>query len=74
MNLSSSFMKTTINGTKEALFASFQFALLVPCLYAFTYGLPSITMLQVIELQLPSFFDNFDPRSAAASFPSSNGL
>ncbi|TMX04025.1 hypothetical protein EJD97_011970 [Solanum chilense] len=30
-----------------------------------------MTMLQVIELQLPSFFDNFDPRSAAASFPSS---
>ncbi|KAJ8532404.1 hypothetical protein K7X08_012327 [Anisodus acutangulus] len=25
----------------------------------------------VIELQLPSFFDNFDPRLAAASFPSS---
>lgn len=28
--------------------------------------------LQVIELQLPSFFDNFDPRAAAANFPSSN--
>lgn len=26
---------------------------------------------QVIELQLPSFFGDFDPRSAAASLPSS---
>ncbi|KAK4439893.1 Cytochrome c-type biogenesis ccda-like chloroplastic protein 1 [Sesamum alatum] len=30
-----------------------------------------LNLLQVIELQLPSFFDNFDPRAAAASFPSS---
>ncbi|XP_059284960.1 cytochrome c-type biogenesis ccda-like chloroplastic protein [Lycium ferocissimum] len=30
-----------------------------------------LNLLEVIELQLPSFFDNFDPRSAAASFPSS---
>lgn len=28
--------------------------------------------MQVIELQLPSFFSNFDPRAAAANFPSSN--
>ncbi|PQP94761.1 cytochrome c-type biogenesis ccda-like chloroplastic protein isoform X2 [Prunus yedoensis var. nudiflora] len=28
-------------------------------------------LLQVIELQLPSFFNNFDPRAAAANFPSS---
>jgi len=27
--------------------------------------------LQIIELQLPSFFNNFDPRAAAANFPSS---
>ncbi|KAM1256572.1 hypothetical protein PS2_030475 [Malus domestica] len=33
-----------------------------------SYGLT----LQVIELQLPSFFSNFDPRAAAAAnFPSS---
>lgn len=31
-----------------------------------------VVMLQVIELQLPSFMDNFDPRAAAANFPSSN--
>lgn len=29
-------------------------------------------MMQVIEIQLPSFFNNFDPRAAAANFPSSN--
>ncbi|XP_068668449.1 cytochrome c-type biogenesis ccda-like chloroplastic protein 2 [Aristolochia californica] len=33
--------------------------------------LMGLNLLEVIELQLPSFFDNFDPRSAAASFPSS---
>ncbi|KAK1583489.1 hypothetical protein Q3G72_024211 [Acer saccharum] len=27
-------------------------------------------LLRVIELQLPSFFDSFDPRAAAANFPS----
>ena len=26
---------------------------------------------QIIELRLPSFFDNFDPRAAAANLPSS---
>ncbi|KAL8141365.1 hypothetical protein V2J09_007386 [Rumex salicifolius] len=30
-----------------------------------------LNLLEVIELQLPSFFDSFDPRAAAASFPSS---
>ncbi|KAG7015470.1 Cytochrome c-type biogenesis ccda-like chloroplastic protein 2 [Cucurbita argyrosperma subsp. argyrosperma] len=30
-----------------------------------------LNLLEIIELQLPSFFDNFDPRSAAANFPSS---
>ncbi|KAJ0748346.1 putative cytochrome C biogenesis protein, transmembrane [Helianthus annuus] len=30
-----------------------------------------LNLLEVIELQLPSFFDNFDPRAAAANFPSS---
>ncbi|EPS68615.1 hypothetical protein M569_06152, partial [Genlisea aurea] len=30
-----------------------------------------LNLLEVIELQLPSFFNNFDPRSAAANFPSS---
>lgn len=30
-----------------------------------------LNLLEIIELQLPSFFDNFDPRAAASSFPSS---
>ncbi|XP_031104642.1 cytochrome c-type biogenesis ccda-like chloroplastic protein isoform X1 [Ipomoea triloba] len=30
-----------------------------------------LNLLEVIELQLPSFFNNFDPREAAASLPSS---
>ncbi|KAK1557297.1 hypothetical protein Q3G72_021988 [Acer saccharum] len=30
-----------------------------------------LNLLEVIELQLPSFFDSFDPRAAAANFPSS---
>ncbi|KAM7492623.1 hypothetical protein LguiA_035544 [Lonicera macranthoides] len=30
-----------------------------------------LNLLEIIELQLPSFFDNFDPRAAAANFPSS---
>ncbi|KAJ6844416.1 cytochrome c-type biogenesis ccda-like chloroplastic protein 2 isoform X1 [Iris pallida] len=30
-----------------------------------------LNLLEVIELQLPSFFDNFDPRAATANFPSS---
>ncbi|GAA0156819.1 hypothetical protein LIER_14219 [Lithospermum erythrorhizon] len=30
-----------------------------------------LNLLEVIEIQLPSFFNNFDPRAAAASFPSS---
>ncbi|ONK61472.1 uncharacterized protein A4U43_C08F30270 [Asparagus officinalis] len=33
--------------------------------------LMGLNLLEIIELQLPSFFNNFDPRSAAASFPSS---
>ncbi|XP_071907456.1 cytochrome c-type biogenesis ccda-like chloroplastic protein 2 isoform X2 [Coffea arabica] len=28
-------------------------------------------LLEIIEIQLPSFFNNFDPRAAAANFPSS---
>lgn len=28
-------------------------------------------ILQIIEFQLPSFFNNFDPRATAANFPSS---
>lgn len=35
-------------------------------------AISSVLLLQVIQLQLPSFFDNFDPRAAAANFPSSN--
>lgn len=31
-------------------------------------------VVQVLELQLPSFFNNFDPRAAAANFPPSNKL
>ncbi|KAH1247543.1 Cytochrome c-type biogenesis ccda-like chloroplastic protein 2 [Glycine max] len=30
-----------------------------------------VTDFQIIELRLPSFFDSFDPRAAAANFPSS---
>ncbi|XAR56588.1 hypothetical protein NMG60_11037135 [Bertholletia excelsa] len=30
-----------------------------------------LNLLEIIELQLPSFFNNFDPRAAAANFPSS---
>ncbi|CAN1775362.1 Cytochrome c-type biogenesis ccda-like chloroplastic protein 2 [Linum perenne] len=30
-----------------------------------------LNLLEVIELQLPSFFDNYNPRDAAANFPSS---
>ncbi|XP_073114268.1 cytochrome c-type biogenesis ccda-like chloroplastic protein 2 [Elaeis guineensis] len=30
-----------------------------------------LNLLEIIEIQLPSFFNNFDPRSAAANFPSS---
>ncbi|KAG9452751.1 hypothetical protein H6P81_005655 [Aristolochia fimbriata] len=33
--------------------------------------LMGLNLLEVIELQLPSFFDSFDPRSAAANLPSS---
>ncbi|KAL5548014.1 hypothetical protein UlMin_003245 [Ulmus minor] len=29
-----------------------------------------LNLLEIIELRLPSFFDNFDPRAAAANFPS----
>ncbi|KAE8733597.1 Cytochrome c-type bioproteinsis ccda-like chloroplastic protein [Hibiscus syriacus] len=29
-----------------------------------------LNLLEVLELQLPSFFNNFDPRAAAANFPS----
>jgi hypothetical protein len=36
------------------------------------YGLILWVIVQIIELQLPSFFNNFDPRAAAANFPSSN--
>ncbi|OAY54963.1 cytochrome c-type biogenesis ccda-like chloroplastic protein isoform X1 [Manihot esculenta] len=30
-----------------------------------------LNLLEIVELQLPSFFNNFDPRAAAANFPSS---
>ncbi|XP_071723625.1 cytochrome c-type biogenesis ccda-like chloroplastic protein [Rutidosis leptorrhynchoides] len=30
-----------------------------------------LNLLEIIEIQLPSFFDNFDPRLAASNFPSS---
>lgn len=33
--------------------------------------LMGLNLLEIIELQLPSFFNNFDPRAAAANFPSS---
>jgi len=30
-----------------------------------------LNLLEVVELQLPSFFSDFDPRAAAANLPSS---
>ncbi len=33
-----------------------------------------VSFAQIIELQLPSFFGNFDARQAAASLPSSMGF
>lgn len=33
--------------------------------------LMGLNLLEIIELRLPSFFDNFDARAAAANFPSS---
>ncbi|XP_073118600.1 cytochrome c-type biogenesis ccda-like chloroplastic protein isoform X2 [Henckelia pumila] len=30
-----------------------------------------LNLLEIIEVQLPSFFNNFDPRAAASNFPSS---
>ncbi|KAJ4980395.1 hypothetical protein NE237_031232 [Protea cynaroides] len=30
-----------------------------------------LNLLEIIEIQLPSFFNNFDPRAVAANFPSS---
>ncbi|CAN4102842.1 unnamed protein product [Withania somnifera] len=43
----------------------------LPVAASFLATVMGLNLLEVIELQLPSFFDNFDPRSAAASFPSS---
>ncbi|XP_055823938.1 cytochrome c-type biogenesis ccda-like chloroplastic protein isoform X1 [Solanum dulcamara] len=43
----------------------------LPVAASFLAIVMGLNLLEVIELQLPSFFDNFDPRSAAASFPSS---
>ncbi|KAJ0980886.1 hypothetical protein J5N97_009141 [Dioscorea zingiberensis] len=33
--------------------------------------LMGLNLLEIIKIQLPSFFDNFDPRAAASNFPSS---
>ncbi|GMH25515.1 hypothetical protein Nepgr_027358 [Nepenthes gracilis] len=33
--------------------------------------LMGLNLLEIIEIQLPTFFGNFDPRAAAANFPSS---
>uniref|UniRef100_A0A2P2KLY6 Uncharacterized protein MANES_03G116500 n=1 Tax=Rhizophora mucronata TaxID=61149 RepID=A0A2P2KLY6_RHIMU len=33
--------------------------------------LMGLNLLEIIEIQLPSFFNNFDPRAAASNFPSS---
>lgn len=33
-----------------------------------------LLIMQVIELQLPSFFNNFDPREAAANLPPSKSF
>jgi hypothetical protein len=46
--------------------------LLFDCLLSKSPSYLWALFVQVIELQLPSFFNNFDPRAAAANFPSSN--
>ncbi|KAF0913330.1 hypothetical protein E2562_021979 [Oryza meyeriana var. granulata] len=33
-----------------------------------------LNLLEVVELQLPSFFSDYDPQAAAANFPSSNAF
>lgn len=57
--------------------SSFNIGTVISWIY---YGVPILEpsnlywlcIFQIIELQLPSFFNNFDPRAAAANFPSSN--
>ncbi|KAI3466156.1 hypothetical protein Pfo_022819 [Paulownia fortunei] len=43
----------------------------LPLAASFLAVVMGLNLLEVIELQLPSFFNNFDPRAAAANFPSS---
>ncbi|KAK6132635.1 hypothetical protein DH2020_033624 [Rehmannia glutinosa] len=43
----------------------------LPVAASFLAVVMGLNLLEVVELQLPSFFDNFDPRAAAANFPSS---
>ncbi|KAL2496079.1 Cytochrome [Forsythia ovata] len=43
----------------------------LPLAASFVAVIMGLNLLEVIELQLPSFFNNFDPRAAAANFPSS---
>ncbi|KAI3457510.1 hypothetical protein Pfo_014173 [Paulownia fortunei] len=42
----------------------------LPVAASFLAVVMGLNLLEVIELQLPSFFNNFDPRAAAANFPS----
>ncbi|KAL7131099.1 hypothetical protein ABFS83_13G176300 [Erythranthe nasuta] len=43
----------------------------LPIAASFLAAVMGLNLLEVIELQLPSFLSNFDPRAAAANFPSS---
>ncbi|KAG8386267.1 hypothetical protein BUALT_Bualt03G0131300 [Buddleja alternifolia] len=43
----------------------------LPIAASFLAAVMGLNLLEVIEVQLPSFFNNFDPRAAAANFPSS---
>ncbi|GFP78574.1 cytochrome c-type biogenesis ccda-like chloroplastic protein 2 [Phtheirospermum japonicum] len=43
----------------------------LPLAASFLAVVMGLNLLEVVELQLPSFFNNFDPRAAAANFPSS---
>ncbi|KAL2476128.1 Cytochrome c-type biogenesis ccda-like chloroplastic protein [Abeliophyllum distichum] len=55
----------------EVIGNSIAFAMGLATTLAVLAVIMGLNLLEVIELQLPSFFNNFDPRAAAANFPSS---
>ncbi|XWS27953.1 hypothetical protein CRYUN_Cryun25bG0024600 [Craigia yunnanensis] len=60
------------HGRKESLFSNnFEIGQGLPLAASGLAVIMGLNLLEVIELQLPSFFNNFDPRAAAANFPSS---